>query len=85
MEEVGEDDGADSRGDVAGNLGGKTGPAVPRNISRFLLLLNHFLPEENKLVWVTMEEMRNRLVYCGVDNSLVHIFLQMHLDLQIEG
>jgi len=32
--------------------------------------LNHFLPEENKLVWVTLEEMRNQLVYCGVDKSL---------------
>ena len=70
MAEAGEDDGADSRGDTAGNMGGRTGTAVPRNISRFLLLLNHFLPEENKLVWVTMEEMRNRLVYCGVDKSL---------------
>ena len=54
MAEAGEDDGADSRGDTAGNMGGRTGTAVPRNISRFLLLLNHFLPEENGMVqaWV---------------------------------
>jgi hypothetical protein len=41
---------------------------LPSNITRSLLLLNQFLPEENKLVWVTMDEM------CGVDRSLsVHL------------
>ena len=57
MEEVGEADGADSRGEVAGDVGGGTTPTVPSNINRSLILLNHFLPEENKSVWVTIEEM----------------------------
>jgi hypothetical protein len=47
-----------------------TTPGLLPNISRSLILLNLFLPEDNKLVWVTKEEMRNQLVHCGVDKSL---------------
>ena len=47
---------------------------LPSNITRTLLLLNQFLSEENKLIWVTMDEMHDRLVHCGVDWSLsVHL------------
>ncbi len=70
MEEVGEADGADLRGEVAGDVGGGTTPAVPSNINRSLILLNHFLPEENKSMRVTIEEMRNWLVHYGVDKLL---------------
>ena len=51
-------------------FGGRTTPAVLRNISRSLILLSQILLEENKLMWVTIEEMGNWLVNSGVDKWL---------------
>ncbi len=47
-----------------------TTPGLLPNISQSLILLNLFLPENNKLVWVTTEEMRDRLIHCGVHKLL---------------
>jgi len=79
MEEVGKDDGSSLKEEVGGPIFGcdKQGgrernftPALPGNITRSLIILNHFLPEENKLVWVTIEEMSDQLVHCGVNKLL---------------
>jgi hypothetical protein len=70
MEDVGKYDGSSLKENIGGKLATRTIPALPCNIQRSLILLNHYLPENNKLVWVTIEEMRDRLVHCGVDKSL---------------
>jgi hypothetical protein len=79
MEEVGKDDGSSLKEEVGGPVfgcdkqGGRESnftPSLLGNITRPLIFLNHFLPEENKLVWVTIEEMRDRLVHCGVNKLL---------------
>ncbi len=56
--------------EVSGDSPMWTTPALPSSIIRSLLLLNHFFPDENKLVRVMIEEMLDQLVHCGVDKSL---------------
>ena len=44
--------------------------ALSSEIRKLLLGLNTIIPRENVNVWITVEEMRDRLVFCGVDDSL---------------
>jgi hypothetical protein len=40
------------------------------NVGKSLLLLNNTLPKDKGSIWVTVQEMRDRLVYWGVNTSL---------------
>ena len=42
-------------------------PKLSADIQKKLLCFNSALPRENMEVWVTMEEMRDRLIHIGVD------------------
>ena len=42
-------------------------PKLSTGIQKKLLCFNSDLPHENMEVWVTMEEMRDRLIHIGVD------------------
>eukprot|EP00984_Skeletonema_dohrnii_P008159 scaffold2992_cov83-Skeletonema_dohrnii-CCMP3373.AAC.8 len=48
----------------------KTKSPINGRVKRSILLLNHFLPPDKGALWVTPTEMRDRLVHCGVYNSL---------------
>ena len=43
---------------------------MERGLLKALLLLNGNLPPENAKIWITVEEMRDRLVHCGVHRSV---------------
>ena len=47
--------------------------------NKSLILLNNYLPEDYGSIWVTDEEIRDRLLHCGVHNSLTVDMVQSAL------
>ena len=45
-------------------------PKLDAAVLKSILVLNHFIPEENMKYWITVDEMRDRLIQCGVDRAL---------------
>ena len=45
-------------------------PQMERGLLKALLSLNGNLPPENVKIWITVKEMRDRLVHCGVHQSV---------------
>jgi hypothetical protein len=48
----------------------KSASSIKDNVGKSLLLLNKTLPKDKGFIWVTVQEMGDRLVYCGVNSSL---------------
>ena len=48
-------------------------------VLKSLLMLNNGLPENNNKYWITIEEMRERLIHCGVDRALTTDILRQAL------
>lgn len=45
-------------------------PKIQKDVCKKLLCLSSFLPTENRKIWVTIDELRERLIVGGVDSSL---------------
>ena len=45
-------------------------PKLDKSVLKSILILNHHIPAENMKYWVTVDEIRDRLVHCGVDRAL---------------
>ena len=43
---------------------------LEKDVMKNILILNNQTPRENNIYWITIEEMRDRLVHCGVDKAL---------------
>ncbi|KAL3801493.1 hypothetical protein HJC23_000931 [Cyclotella cryptica] len=43
---------------------------LEKDVMKNILILNNQTPRENNMYWITIEEMRDRLVHCGVDKAL---------------
>ena len=53
---------------------------LPKDALMCILILNNHLPEEQKRLWVTVSEIRDRLVVAGVDRALTddHVLHSIH-------
>ena len=56
-----------------------TVPSLHKKVLKSLLCFNSLLPTENMKVWITISEMRERLVVCGVHICLTTDILQKAL------
>ena len=43
---------------------------LEKDVMKNILILNNQTPRENNMYWITIEEMRDRLIHCGVDKAL---------------
>lgn len=60
-------------------------PALESKVYKLLLSLNSFYRSENMILWITIDELRERLVYSGVHPSLTTDMLQVALTRMNKG
>ena len=60
-------------------------PKLKPQFLKCLLSLNGDIPDENSMIWITLDEMRDRLVEGGVDRSLTTDILQSAVTLHNRG